>query len=287
MNVPVSISRILETSMPSGLLACSSNSQSFNISPAKVSCRLSIKPEKRLRCRGSMWKWSNNSTMSGSGAVLSSCFFVSAGAVGLGNAMFPAMPPTLLTEPIMAMASMGFWWAVIASSGLAAGFIMPPAAPMPIMPPPAAACACIFLRKAAGTLARSTLGFPVPIMPWQPPIPIIPGMPLGWPGMPPAMPPAMPPIMPPGMPPAMPGMPPMPPAMLPGIPPMPPPMPAMPPIIPDIMFGMLDMLGMALPPAMGIDCMPPQPPPQPPPPPPRPEFCTHGLRAVAMPWRLL
>mmetsp|Transcript_63806 Transcript_63806/g.183285 ORF Transcript_63806/g.183285 Transcript_63806/m.183285 type:complete len:234 (-) Transcript_63806:1717-2418(-) len=133
MKVPVSISRILDTSMPSGLRACSKSSHSFSMSPAKVTSRLPMRPSKRLRCLGSMWKWSNNSTMSGSGAVLSgSSVFFGAGWGARGTAMLPAMPPALLTDPIMAMVIMGFA-PVVPMLPMPP---MPPMPPIPSMPPP-------------------------------------------------------------------------------------------------------------------------------------------------------
>lgn len=119
MNVPHSISLILETSMPSGLRACSMSSHNFSISLAKVVSRFSMSPTNRLKWRGSMWKWSKSSTISGSG-VLDASSFGGSGATGLGRAMLPAMPPALLTPPIIAIASIGFAPAVIARRGLAA-----------------------------------------------------------------------------------------------------------------------------------------------------------------------
>mmetsp|Transcript_2487 Transcript_2487/g.7696 ORF Transcript_2487/g.7696 Transcript_2487/m.7696 type:complete len:218 (-) Transcript_2487:367-1020(-) len=122
MKMPFSISRIFDTNMPSGLRACSQSSQSLIMSPAKVSFRFSIMPWKRSMCRGSMLKWSNSSTMSGSGAAGSGpirATFLAACACGGTIIAAAALLSTDMAsaEPdLAAMASIG-------SARAAAGFV--------------------------------------------------------------------------------------------------------------------------------------------------------------------
>mmetsp|Transcript_5711 Transcript_5711/g.16580 ORF Transcript_5711/g.16580 Transcript_5711/m.16580 type:complete len:206 (+) Transcript_5711:291-908(+) len=142
MKVPFSISRIFDTNMPSGLRACSHSSQILIMSPAKVSFRFSMMPWKRSMCRGSMLKWSNSSTISGSGAAGSGpmgATFLAAcacgGAIIAAAALF-SMDMARADPDLAAIASMGSARAIAGfdSAELGVNICMPGMPCIPCMP---------------------------------------------------------------------------------------------------------------------------------------------------------